>query len=131
MKIISAADLSFVAAGHEDPQSPSVWKKVLLKRDEVQDGKVQMVNWALLPVGKTFSPHYHEDMQELFVIIRGETRITVEGDTAVLKRGDAVLIDPHEVHEMSNIGDEDVEYIALGISAGTGGRTIVVEESDS
>jgi hypothetical protein len=28
---------------------------------------------------------------------------------------------------MRNIGDEDVEYLAMGVSAGTGGRTVVVD----
>jgi hypothetical protein len=34
-----------------------------------------------------------------------------------------------EVHEMRNVGNEDVEYLAIGITAGTGGRTIVVEQT--
>jgi mannose-6-phosphate isomerase-like protein (cupin superfamily) len=88
-----------------------------------------MVNWARLPVGKAFSLHYHEDMQEIFVVFQGEARITVGEATALLRRGDAVLIDPGEVHEMRNVGNEDVEYLALGITAGTGGRTIVVERT--
>lgn len=127
MRIIDSKDLPFVPAGHEDPRSPNVWKKVLLQKADLRPGTVQMVNWARLPVGKCFALHYHEDMQEIFVIVQGEARITVGKETALLRRGDAVLIDSREVHEMRNEGNEDVEYLAIGITAGTGGRTVVVE----
>jgi mannose-6-phosphate isomerase-like protein (cupin superfamily) len=104
-----------------------VWKKVLFDKRDFQAGAVQMVNWAKLPVGHAFATHYHEDMQEIFVIVQGIAEITVGTDKAILRRGDAVLIDPREVHQMRNIGDEDVEYFAMGITAETGGRTVVVE----
>ena len=56
---IFAADRSFVPAGHEDPRSPGVWKKVLLEQAELRPGTVRMINWARLPIGKSFAPHYH------------------------------------------------------------------------
>ena len=87
MKIIRANDKSFVPASHENPLAPGVWKKVLFQRDELQHGTVQMVNWARLPVGNSFSAHYHEDMQEIFIIVAGEAEMVVEGETAVLGRG--------------------------------------------
>jgi mannose-6-phosphate isomerase-like protein (cupin superfamily) len=128
MKTIRSLDRPFVPASHENPLSPGVWKRVLLQKAELQPGTVQMVNWAKLPAGKTFAPHYHEDMQEIFVMIQGATEITVGAETAVLRRGDAIVIDPLEVHQMWNRGPEDAEYLALGISAGRGGRTVVVGE---
>ena len=75
MRVIRATELEFVAASHEDPDSPGVLKKVLLQRDDLIAGRVQMVNWALLPVGQSFSPHYHEDMEEVFIVIRGRAEI--------------------------------------------------------
>jgi mannose-6-phosphate isomerase-like protein (cupin superfamily) len=116
-----------VPAGHEDPRNPGVWKKVLFQKAEIQAGHVQMINWARLPVGKSFAAHYHEDMQEVFIIVQGVATIAVGGERVTLERGDAILIDPCEVHEMENTGAEDVEYVALGISRGEGGKTVVVE----
>ena len=51
MRTIRSADLPFVPAGHEDPQDPGVWKKVLLEKADLRAGHVQMVNWARLPAG--------------------------------------------------------------------------------
>jgi mannose-6-phosphate isomerase-like protein (cupin superfamily) len=126
MKTILSADRPLVAASHENPLAPGAWKKVLFERADFQAGVVQMVNWARLPVGKGFAAHYHEDLQEIFIIICGVAELTAGPETVVLRRGDAVLIDPREVHQMRTQGDEEVEYLVVGISAGQGGRTVVV-----
>jgi len=126
MRIIRWDDRTFVPAGHENPADPGVWKKVLFQGADLQAGNVQMINWAKLPAGRGFAAHYHEDMQEVFVILSGAAQMSVGMESAVLQRGDAVLIDPREVHEMRNAGEDDVQYIALGITAGRGGRTVVV-----
>ena len=126
MKIIRGNDKSFVPASHENPLAPGVWKKVLLQRDELQPGTVQMVNWARLPAGSSFSAHYHEDMQEIFIIVAGEAEMVVAGETVVLGRGDTIAIDPREVHRMSNRGSEDVEYLVVGVTGNKGGKTVVV-----
>jgi mannose-6-phosphate isomerase-like protein (cupin superfamily) len=126
VRIVRSHSLSFVPAGHEDPLNPGVWKKVLFEKADIQAGHVQMVNWAKLPAGNRFAPHYHEDMQEIFVILQGTVEVTVGRETVVLGRGDSILVDPHEVHQMRNPGPEEVEYLAVGISGGTGGRTVVV-----
>ena len=131
LRTIRSADLPFVPAGHEDPQNPGVWKKVLFEKADLQAGHVQMVNWACLPSGNSFAPHYHEDMQEVFVIVQGRAELTVGGEAVTLQRGDAILIDPHQVHQMSNPGPDDVEYLAFGISRGTGGKTVLVDRDDS
>ena len=128
MRVVRFADHPFLPAGHENPVSPGVLKKVLIEKADLQPGRVQMVNWASLGVGKRFASHYHEDMQEVFIIVQGTAEITVDADTAVLCRGDAVVIDPREVHQMRNLESEAVEYLALGITSESGGRTVVVED---
>ena len=56
MRTIKSASRSFVPAGHENPLSPGVLKKVLLEKADLQPGRMQMVNWASLGVGKELSP---------------------------------------------------------------------------
>jgi mannose-6-phosphate isomerase-like protein (cupin superfamily) len=128
MKVIPFTSHSFTPAGHENPLSPGVLKKVLVEKGDLQKGRVQMVNWASMGVGNRFAKHYHEDMQEIFIIVQGEAKIIVGQETAVLSRGDTIVIDPHEVHQMENIGSETVEYLAIGITSEAGGKTVVVEK---
>lgn len=127
IKIVRASSLQFIPASHEDPKNPGSLKKVLFKRDELLNGSISMINWALLPIGKSFKAHYHEDMEEIFIILSGEAEITINHETETLKKGDAVLIPPRATHRMTNNSTEDVHYIALGISKEGKGKTIVVE----
>jgi mannose-6-phosphate isomerase-like protein (cupin superfamily) len=129
MKIIPSAARSFVPASHENPLSPGVLKKVLIEKADLQPGRIQMINWASLGAGKQFARHYHEDMQEIFIILQGQAEIAVGAETADLQRGDTVVIDPREIHQMRNHGSEEVEYLAIGITSQAGGKTVVVEEA--
>ena len=126
MRIIRGSEIDFIPASHEDPKDPGVLKKVLVKRDELIQGRIQMINWARMEVGKAFESHYHEDMEEVFVILTGRAEIVVDGERGELEAGDAVLIPVRGVHQMRNMGSEVVEYIALGVSNEQGGKTINV-----
>ena len=126
MQIIRFGERAYVPAAHEDRTDPGVVKKVLLDREAFIRGGPQMLNWALLPAGKSFRRHYHEDMQEVFVLVEGSVRMEVEAEAAVLRAGDAVVVAPGCAHAMHNIGAGDARYLVLGISRGENGRTIVV-----
>jgi len=117
----------YVPASHENPDAPGVWKKVLLTRSDLSPGGIQMINWARLPVGSSFQAHYHEDMEEVFIILNGRVSITVNGESAELGKADTVVIPARSTHVMTNICDEDVCYIAVGITQQGRGRTVVVE----
>lgn len=127
MHVVKGSDLEFIAASHENPNQPGVLKKVLGVRSDFVDGHVQMLNWSLCPRGSSFRLHYHEDMQEVFVIISGTVEMTVSDKSVALCAGDAVFVEPGEVHKMTNIGDDDMTYIVFGISMGRNGKTIVME----
>lgn len=126
MKIIRAADIALIPASHEDRSRPGVLKRVMAVKGELFQGQVQMINWAVLPLGSAFRPHYHQDMEEVFIIIQGEVEFRVGKDRGTLSRGDALIVSPTEVHEMRNIGPEDAEYIVVGISGYKEGKTVLV-----
>jgi len=126
MKIINSNKIQYQPASHEDPKSPGALKKVLLTKTDLQPGMVQMINWAKIPKGKSFAGHYHEDMQEIFIIISGKVKVVVEGKKKMIGKGDLVLVPANKVHVMKNLSDHDVEYIAIGISEGKDGKTVVV-----
>ena len=60
-------------------------------------------------------------------MLGGPVEMRVDEETLQLQAGDAILIDPKEVHEMKNISGADVEYVVFGISTEEGGKTVVVE----
>lgn len=126
MKIIRLREIEKVPASHEDPADPGVVKQILFKRDDLAPGRIQMVNWSTLLPGKSFRPHYHEAMDEIFIILDGEVEITVGNETERLGKGDAVVIPQSCVHVMKNLTDGEVPYIAMGIARREGGKTVNV-----
>jgi len=126
MKIVRLKDFAWIPASHEDPQAAGVLKKVLLQKEDFIKGHPQMVNWCKLKVGRSFQAHYHQDMEEIFILLKGKARIRVGEEEADLREEEAVAVPPPLVHEMKNVGEEEAEYIVIGISRGTGGKTITV-----
>jgi mannose-6-phosphate isomerase-like protein (cupin superfamily) len=126
MQIVIGKDLALEPASHENPNDPGVLKRVIATKSELLRGYVQMVNWAELPVGKSFAAHYHEDMQEVFVIASGQAEMTAGDESVVIGPGDTAIIAPNEIHSMKNVGDDTVHYVVFGLSTEQGGKTVVV-----
>lgn len=126
MNIIRWKSLNYQASSHEDPKDPGVMKKVLLRSRDIAKGKIQMINWARLGVSSSFEPHFHEDMEEVFIMITGHVKIRVVDEEDELRSGDTIVIPEKSVHQMWNMGEKDAEYLALGVSRESGGKTIVV-----
>ncbi len=126
LKIVCLRDLKFVSASHEKPEYPGVFKKVLLEGREPPKGDLQMVNGAKLPLGKSFKAHSHQDMEEIFILVKGKARIRIGGEENKIGKEERVVMPMGEVHEMKNTGSEDVEYIVIGISQGRGVKKISV-----
>lgn len=74
-----------------------------------------MVNWARLPAGSSFQLHYHEDMQEVFVLLKGcVSRWTAcATKKTTMEVGDTIIVDACEPHQMFNPGNEDAEYLVF------------------
>lgn len=127
MKSILANATGFVPASHEDPRNPGVLKRVIATKDDFQAGHVQMLNWSRLPVGSSFQLHYHEDMQEIFVLLKGTVEMRCGLNVIMMHAGDTVIVDPCESHKMFNRSDIDCEYLVFGISSQKNGRTVVID----
>ncbi len=126
MKIVRFNSLDFIPASHEDPNDPGCVKKVLLQRGDLPEGRVQMINWARVLKGKSFSPHYHEKMIEVFIILSGKVTAKIDKEEEVLEKGDSVVAFEGQIHTFENLSEEDVDYIALGIVTNEGGKTVNV-----
>ncbi len=126
-KIVKYAYIPFVPASHEDKNDPGSLKKVLFSVFDISsEVKIQMINWARILKGKSFNAHYHEDMDEIFIIINGQVRLKVKDEEFTMEIGDAVYIPQKYVHQMTNLSPFDVDYIALGLGRGKGGKSVNV-----
>lgn len=129
MKKFSTKNLKFIPAGHEDPQNPGALKKVIFTINDIKiKGTIQMINWAKIEAGKSFARHYHENMDEIFIILSGKAEIEIDNEKARIEATDTVYIPQQAQHEMKNIATENLEYIAIGIVKKPGGKTVIVDK---
>ena len=83
----------------------------------------------MLPAGSSFQLHFHEDMQEVFVLIKGSVEMRCGDAISQMNAGDTIIVQPREQHQMFNIGAHAAEYLVFGISSGQNGRTVVVHSA--
>lgn len=126
MQIVRFNAIAYEPASHEDRNSPGVYKKVMLTTSDFIPGSARMLNWALLPPGKSFQAHYHEDMQEIFILVMGRALMIVDTREVWMEPGDTVAVPPGSVHTMENRSTEEVTYLVIGISLDEGGRTVTI-----
>lgn len=74
--------------------------------DEVQ------VAWGLVESGKKAQPHQHSE-KEIYVIISGQGVANTRDEEFPVKSGDVILIDPLEIHYLTNDNAENLLFADL------------------
>lgn len=70
-----------------------------------------------IPPGNASSPHYHKFSEESYLILSGEGSLEIDGFSFCLCAGEAVLIEPGEVHQISNLCEQDLVFLAVCVPA--------------
>lgn len=90
--------------------------------DKANDPKVtdyQASNWdffahAKLPVGSEVKEHLHEKTDEIYFIIKGSAKFTVDSESRIVGPGDCILTRKNSRHSLTEV-TEDLEFIATEI----------------
>jgi quercetin dioxygenase-like cupin family protein len=71
---------------------------------------------TLTPGSSPHPPHRHEH-EELFLMMKGNLAVTIEGKTTVIGPGAAAFVHSGELHGVHNSGNEDTQYfvVATGV----------------
>ena len=67
--------------------------------------------------GKSSAPHFHKISDESYLILSGIASMRIEQAQFELQAGEAVLIEPMEVHQISNHRDEALTFLAVCVPA--------------
>jgi mannose-6-phosphate isomerase-like protein (cupin superfamily) len=71
----------------------------------------------VIPPGKGSTPHYHRKSEESYLILSGRAEMHINTTQIKLRAGEAVLIEPMEVHQIQNVGEEDLVFLAVCVPA--------------
>ena len=66
-----------------------------------------------LPPGASIGFHNHENEDEIFVIVKGQAEADDNGTLSVLNAGDTLLTGNGGGHSIRNIGESDLELVAV------------------
>ena len=99
MRFYSLKSAPFKPVSHD----PELKKQVL-----VTDGFscVKHLSHIALKPGRTATRHFHKDAYEVFYCIRGKILFKVAGNEVPLARGDCLVVEPGEVHEIFSVVEE-------------------------
>ncbi|MCW2928577.1 MAG: Cupin 2 conserved barrel domain protein [Thermoleophilia bacterium] len=81
------------------------------------------INGMVLAPGTAGRWHWHDEQQEVYIVLRGELTIEFEHDAATtIGPGGVACVESSTIRRLYNAGDVDVELVALGGKDGYVGR---------
>lgn len=86
------------------------------------DPTVFLTNWSymdhlLIPSGASEGKHRHTGVEEIYYVLNGDGEVQVNGETAGIRKGDAVPLALNDVHSFRANGSQDLELMIVGIAA--------------
>jgi mannose-6-phosphate isomerase-like protein (cupin superfamily) len=73
-----------------------------------------------IPAGSGIGHHFHNTVEEMFVILNGEAQFTINGRTALLQGPVAVVCRTGESHALLNTGGETVQWMNFQVGSYAG-----------
>jgi mannose-6-phosphate isomerase-like protein (cupin superfamily) len=83
------------------------------------------VNAIVIPEGFDAGQHYHDEQEELYLVVSGTIEMSFgedESDSFRLEPGGLARVDPHTVRRVRNVGEGDATYFIVGGKGGYVGR---------
>lgn len=74
------------------------------------------VDRILLPPGTSIGPSRMADVSEAYYVMAGSGTVTVDGQTAAIKAGDAIPVDLGQRKAFATAGDAPLELLAIGVA---------------
>ena len=81
---------------------------------------------ARVQPGASTTPHFHPLTEEIYFILSGTGRMTIDGETREVGPGDAIAIPPGAVHTIHNPGSETLKFLCCCAPAYEDADTILV-----
>jgi mannose-6-phosphate isomerase-like protein (cupin superfamily) len=86
------------------------------------------VAYVVIPPGKASLLHYHPEAEESYYILKGYGRILLGDEQETIKTGESVLIPSPKPHKIINIGEENLEFIAVCVPAWEPANSVYLDD---
>lgn len=109
MKRVSLNELADQGVSH----NAAIRKKVMVHPGDIPH--LTNFSQATFPPGQIAHAHAHSDMYEVFFVAAGTGTMTINGTDHALVPGVCMLVDPGDVHEINNTGEDSLVLTYFGI----------------
>lgn len=113
MKRIALDNLPEESVSH----NPAIKKKVMLRLGDLPH--LTNFSQARFAPGQRAAAHAHSDMCEVFFVESGRGRIVINDLDYLLLPGVCIAVDAQEMHEVQNIGDDELVLTYFGLRVET------------
>jgi mannose-6-phosphate isomerase-like protein (cupin superfamily) len=115
MRIIKKEDINspFLA-----PKGERIYE-MIGRPEEIGSTTKHSLAYVIIPPKKSSSAHYHNVSEETYYILKAKAKMMIDNLEFTLFPGQACLINPKEVHQIYNDGDDDLEFLAISAPAWT------------
>jgi mannose-6-phosphate isomerase-like protein (cupin superfamily) len=72
------------------------------------------VDHVLVPPASSIGAHKHVGVEELYYVMDGEGTVRVNDETAPIKKGDAIVMAPADIHSFENTSGAPLELMVVG-----------------
>jgi mannose-6-phosphate isomerase-like protein (cupin superfamily) len=89
-------------------------------------------NVVIIPEGFDTGTHFHDEQEELYVVLKGaiEIEFPEDGKSFVLREGGMARVDPPTHRHIRNVGEGEAVYLGVGGKDGYVGRDGRTPEGD-
>ena len=108
MKKLSLKDIKVTLAHNE------IKRKLLVAPGDL-DSKIQTVNYAWLEVGESFTPHKHDDCEELYFFLQGQGLMKINDKEFKVKKDDFVVVEVEEWHSLKNPNKKKLKFFTIRV----------------
>ena len=84
---------------------------------------------TVLSTGGEVERHFHRLSDEIYLFVRGMGQMQVNQEAFPVGPGDLVLIQPNDWHEVTAVGEDDLEFYAITRPAYTADDYLIEEET--
>ena len=101
----------------EEAHGGSGARQVLVKPEHVSSQFMEAVTKGFLKSGSIFDWHFHQDTDEIFIVLKGEGKYYCEEEVTDYKVGDVMITPANLKHKIKALGTEESEYYFIRIKA--------------
>lgn len=92
-------------------------RQVLVAPQDVNSPYMKAITKGFLPSGSSYDWHFHQDTDEVFIVLKGEGKYYCEEEITNYKVGDVMITPGNLKHKIEALGSVESEFYFIRIKA--------------